>query len=881
MPSIYPLDSSDIETFTVVTNPIKSYVSSSTRGVTGSVYIYPRHSQIQKDVQPDSSFVESAHDDADLSSLIHNAQQSAKSITNVVTSSGLLTTASFHGVMEQYMTACAAQPQAERLKEVLDVIRFTPPSDFNSNTLRKLIIKDQLNTFYRVSYPSAHWAYSNYNTLNFFTCSLMPTSSVLLYPNIDGGNGGLVFHQNYCSGTYTPSGSFSFDFYINPRYTTDNPNGQFKAGTILHLSSTFALSLVTGSSKDVNGRPVGFRLQLQLSSSADIPPSFVFQDSTGSIHVSGPSGSYSNSITAPSSSLVFLSNDNSLWLNHWHHVVVRWGTNTINHGTGTFNVDRVDVGSFVIPSSSITPSLKDLIQFGSASHIYQKFGPSTTQSQPTVLCVGNYYEGPNNSENLLADFFASDPALRDGLNVLGEGPGTETPAIYAFNHPLNAELHDVCIRRCYMSDVDISHSASVGPTFLDNTVAFYVPPFFVEESPYRQFVNDHGGILITPFEEVNGTTFTPFSVALSFGVAGHYINLENFVRDFGSNQFPRLLNLTASAIQTTTNAETCNQFLYTDPGVAKRNLTILPCDDGLFIPSFQLLVSETLTRNVDDLGNQVYGFISLDNMVSTSSLLFGPGTADDGGQPSSQVNSLANQQIGSTPESPFNTAGPALKNFINTVQSGSDIEVGAPLTVYQRTQDASSNEVTIFDISNLFYGFQISPGTLTITEPDLVLSSLVGSQVLSHTSSYVGPIKMTLADNGIGNVYRADCLTPQATWNNVGAVYYGEGELVLKSPHVFFFGQNQYALGLKGEQHVHVMKIDAFAPNNQLNSSSNPAYQQVPPTGYPNDPEDNFVYISGINFHDADMNVVMKTSLAQPIAKRPGDRILFKVKYDW
>jgi hypothetical protein len=872
MPSIYPLSPSDLETFTVVTNPARSYTSSSVNGSVGSIHVYPRHSQIQKDVQPDSSFAESAHDDSDLSSLLQSAQQSARSITNVL-SGGLPVSASFRGLMEQYMDACAAQPQAERLKVALDVIRFTPPSVFNSNTLRKLVVKEQLNDFYRVAYPTAHWAYSNYNTLNFFTASMMPEDSVILYPNIDGGKGELVYHEGYCSGTYTPSGSFSFDFHINPRYTSHEPNGTFKAGTILHLSSTFALSLVTGSVKDVNGRPVGFRLLLQLNRSAEVSPSWVVSSNqNNSPSVNAPPGT-----VVPPTDLIFLSDDNCMWFNNWHHVVVRWGTEVVNHGTGTFNVDGKDVGTFFVPSGTITPSLKEIS--GSITPADLPFG--TSQEEPTVLCLGNFFEGPNNTSSSMAQFFALDPATRDGLNVLWGDPGVETPASYKFRHPLNAELHDVCIRRTYASDFDIANS-TIGPTFLDDSIAFYVPPFFVEQSPHRQFVNDHGGILVTPFEEIDGTTFTPFSVALSFGVAGHYINLENFVKDLGSQQFPLLHHLTASAIQTTTDAETCNEFLYADPFVAKRNLTILPCDDGLFIPIFQLLVSETLFRNLDDLGLPVHSFIGLDNMVMTGTLLFGPGTSDDGSQPASKVNSLANQQIGATPETPFAPAGPAMKNYVNTVQPvGSDVEAGAPLTIYQRTQDPSSNQVTFFDISNLFYGFQISPGTLTIKEPDLVLSSFVGAQVLSNTSSYVGPIGMTLADDGRGNVYRADCLTSQATWNSVGNLYYSEGLLVLKSPHVFFFGENQYALDFKGEQHVHVMKVDAFAPNNQLNSSSNPAYQQVPPTGYPNDPENKFVYISGINFHDRDLNVVMKTSLAQPIAKRPGDRILFKCKYDW
>jgi hypothetical protein len=778
------------------------------------------------------------------------------------------------------MSGCAGLEMARRLKQVLDPIRFSPPPVFNSNTLRKLVIKDMLQTYYRTSYPNAHWAYTNYNTLNFFTSSNVPSSSVIMYPNIDGGDGGLVHHEGYCSGTYTPSGSFSFDFYINPRYQQDQRDGEFKAGTILHLSSTFALSLVSGSSKDVNGRNVGFRLQLQLSSSADIPPSYIRQDATGTIHVSGPTHAYSNAVPAPSSTYVFLSDDNVLWHNNWHHVIVRWGTRDINNGIGTFNVDGKDVGTFKVPSASITPSLVDIVQFGSASHIYPKI-PNVKQLEPSVLCVGNFYEGANNSDNPQAAFFAQDPGTRDGLNVLWADVGIEEPHSYSFKHPLNAELHDVAIRRCYLTDFDIAQSASVGPVHLDNTFAFYVPPFFVEQSPYRQFVGDHGGILVTPFEEVDGATTAPFSVALSFGVAGHMINLENFVKDFAAESFPRLHHLTASAITTSTNAEICNEFLYSDPRVVKRNLTILPCDDGLFVPSFQLLASETLVRAVDDLGIDELSYINLDNLVMSSTLLFGGGAFDDGSstRTDEQLNGFTNSAIGATPETPFAPAGSALSNHIKNVMSGSDVEGGAPLTVYQRTQDPSSNEIVIFDISNMFYGFRMKPGTLSLQDPDLIRSSMLGSN-MSITGTN-GPVKITLADDGWGNVYRADCLTSQSSWNSVGNIYYDEGLIVLKSPHVYFFGKDAYSLDFRGEQHVHVMRVDVVAPNNQMNSSSNPNFVAVPPTGYPNDPEKSFVYVTGINFHDKDLNVVMKSVLAQPIAKRSGDRILFKVRYDW
>jgi len=42
-----------------------------------------------------------------------------------------------------------------------------------------------------------------------------------------------------------------------------------------------------------------------------------------------------------------------------------------------------------------------------------------------------------------------------------------------------------------------------------------------------------------------------------------------------------------------------------------------------------------------------------------------------------------------------------------------------------------------------------------------------------------------------------------------------------------------------------------------------------------------FVYITGLNFHDENMNVVARAKIAQPVIKRIGDKVLFKVTMDW
>lgn len=834
--SITKVSRGDQESFSIVTNPIRSYVTSSA-GATGSVYVFARRSAMERNMAPSPAFIDVSHDDADLNTALREVQWNGR----VARDGTSLTLASkFNTMLSNFLDKVDQQGVSSRKQKALDIIRFTPSVGFTSNTLRKLNLKDVLMPYYRVNYPSAHWAYTNYSSLNFFTASCVPTSSVLLYPNVDSD---VRSHEGYVSGTYALSGAFSFDFHINPRYQTDEPNGSFKAGTLFHLSSSYAVSLVTGSSKDQNGRPLGYRIKLQLSHSADQLPS------------TAAPGNYPHDLT-------FLSDDNALWWNRWHHVVIRWGTNLVNQGTGSFNVDGVDRGYFVVPSGTVAP----------------RAFPVGGTSEPEVLCIGNFYEGKNTGTTSQVFFFSEDVAERDGITrLIADGGGTDEPVGYAFNHPLNAEVHDLAIKQYYMSDVDIAYSASTGPLAIDrNWTSFYLPPFFVEEAPFRKYVGDRGGILQTPFFEIDGTTTSPFNVAMSFGVNGHYINIENYLRDFASDVFPRCHHMTGTAFDHTTQAREANAFLYDDPYVVRRNTLIMPCDDGLFVPSYELLASESSrARFIGDDDVEDLSLVHLDNLLRTSSLLFGSSFESiEGGTDRSDVaTELVNTSIGFTPENPGIEPGRAFLGFMRRVSqavaSGTTVpgvEDGAPLTIYNRTRDPSSNQVTFFDISNLFYGKRILPGSLTITDP-----SFTGS---------AGKMSITLKDDSYGNVYRADCLTSASTWNSVGTIFYDEGIIAIKNPHLYFYGKDGYEINFRGEQNIHTLKLEVIAPQNQLNSSSNPNFMPLSASGFKTDTDPNYVYITGLNFHDENLNVVVKTALAQPIVKRHGDRIMFKVTID-
>jgi hypothetical protein len=818
--AIIKITPDDQETFSVTTNPIRSF-SSSSSGITGSVNVFARRSKIEKNFLKD---LPGLFFDVNISSDLQTLQSKALKANSIPNGN-------FQSGVQSYLDKVNKQFVSTSKSKKLNIKRFIPSKTFTSDTIKKLYVKDILMPHYRTSYPTANWAYTNYNSLNFFTSSMTPMSSALLYPHVFG---------------YTLFNDFSFDFYINPRYKSD-PNKEFKAGTIFHLSSAYAISLVSGSAKDENGRTTGYRIQLQLSHSADILPS-----------LAKPGNKPHD--------LVFLSDDNSLSWNNWHHVVIRWGTKKINEGTGSFNIDGIDKGIFVVPSSTINPG-------------YVTGGPL---EPPRMLSIGNFYEGNNSGLSKQEYFFAADVSKRDGIAKQNDATGINNPQKYNFNHPLNAEVHDLSIKRYYMTDLDIKVSSSIGPSYIDDLlnkskmrkIAFYLPPYFTQTSSLRQAAGSpaFGGVPQTPSIYADGTTSTPYNVAMAYSVGGHYVNIENYLKDFASNNFPRLHHMTSSKYEYT--GKETNEILYSDPFIRRRNLLIMPCDDGNFRPNYTLLAKEIKKDNsVDDLENQNLSLINLSNMISAKSLIFGTTFTDVEGVSATSAEQFVSELLGPTPENPNEPAGAAYQNFINKVKK--QIAVGtynpgkleeAPLYIFHKTLDPSSDQVTLFDISNLYYGKKILPGSFLITDTNLSGSS--------------GAMKVSLRDDGKGGIYRADSFTEHATWNNVGNIFYEEGIVVIKNPHLYFFGKNQYEISFRGEQNIHTLKLEVIAPRNQVNSSSNPNYKELPPTGYITDVDPNYVYISGLNFHDKDMNVVMKTQLAQPIVKRYGDRVMFKVTID-
>lgn len=275
--------------------------------------------------------------------------------------------------------------------------------------------------------------------------------------------------------------------------------------------------------------------------------------------------------------------------------------------------------------------------------------------------------------------------------------------------------------------------------------------------------------------------------------------------------------------------------------VLKRNLTILPCDNGKFTPNFGYWLSPLSSSMFVNDVTRDYGSVSLRSVIS-----------------SSYINSIL-YNTPSTSSLGFSIVGPD-----PSLSSSLADAPGSVPSILQRTRNPSSNQVRIFDISNIFYGNRIEPNSVVLTDTNI--------------SGSGGKISITLLDDGRGNLYRSNTATAASTWNSVGNVFYNEGIIVIKNPHLYFFGESQFNLSFRGQSTVYTMTVDCYSEALKETQSSNSTWSSaLKASNMQNDNDKQYTYIGEVLLHDENLNVVARASLGQPVMKRTGDRILFKV----
>lgn len=835
--SIIKFSRDNFENYELVARPEKIFRSSSNGTLEGDVLLMKDASPSLKDISRKEAVTSSIKAGKTWKSLNQYDDSISEDLRSMLAKSYSESPAGGPDAAREALNTINNIKQGIRYKKRQEIFRSIPGVKFNKTYLKKRVIKNSVMPYYRSFYDSMEWAYTNYHCLNFFENTRSPSETALIYPAVTESSG---------ESSYAPSSSFTFEFYVKPRDNSNFsiPGTSVSPGTILHMSSCYAISLATGSSTGPDGKPDKYRVLFQLSQSADIDPS--------NCDLSSEKPTAKN--TSCDKSFIFASTDNSLDRDSWNHVAIVWPGNTNNNGTGSFVINGKKDSDFVITSSIV---------------MQVTGSPGSGIADPDAVFVGNYFSGKNSGFGTVARFFNSTAARNEGVRKLIDA--NADPIDFSFTSPLRGEVHEIKIYNKAISLFKINSDKDSGVPKIDSGLKFYVPPFFVKESRNRE-------ILQTPFMSTVGKTDDPFNIPLSFGLGSLDINVENFVREMVKKEYPRLWNLTASADNTVAYEEgkTSNDIIYGRQGSARKRVrTVLPCDNGMFYPNYQFLKtgSAESSKFIDSYGAERLDLINLESMVSTGSLLQELSLLDDSisrteDGDGSLVGGPSWGQIGSAGSSPF---GPAY--FLNEVIGASpedpSLSPGSTLALLHRTGDPSSNEVVMFDISNMFYGDSITPGTLLIED-------------LAPTGSE-GSFTLKVRDNKFGSLYRADVKDPEkaAKWASVGNVFYEDGIILLKSPNLAFFGKEDFRITFKGERKVYVLEIMIPVEANHHNSSSNPTYKDLKPTDYSNETSSKFTYISSINLHDDNLNVVGKANLSQPFLKRDEDKVVIKLRMDF
>lgn len=805
--SLISLSATNIETFSLTLHPSRSFASSSSGGVQGNLGLVSRPSRSVKDVRfvsDATGYVEGGRNDKEIilkqfSTQFAEDRRNGSTETNYISffTSSVGDYATWRGT--GYLDRVSATTQSIKNTVTQSIVRITPSYRFNTYAIngvsyevmkdnRKEIVLNNLFPAYSTRPGQYTFDYANYNAVNFFTASSVPEQTTLIYP---GNTGSCVVDR-----------AFTLNFFINPRYTTETKSSPFRAGTIFHVSSSIAVSLVTGSLLDPAGFPSSYRIMLQLSHSADVSPD--------SINLSSASRTYPQD-------LVFISDDQQITRNTWNFVSIRWGS-LYNAQSGSIQVNG-QTTSFAIPSSSLKNS-------GS---------PPSGQ-----IFLGNYYSGPSDTEK----FFNSTVSFQQGVAELDAG--SSDPSGFAFTNPLNAEIHTVKFFSRFLSNSEVVGERT-GINADSSRLSFCLPVEFmggINATPSRRIPTDLAGSFTTTY------TSTPFNKFLSGRAGGRLINVTNFLRDASSAEFPRLYDAFVQSFGHSSSSSDANSYICTDAKATRNNLMIVPCDDGNYRPQFGYFTPER-SWATDQFGNLDPSRINLSNIFRSSD--FSTVTLDE----RSNFYRLSDK---ATVESQLTTSP---VNYLAGTPFGTD---RAFVTRNSITRDTSSDEIVMFQISNLYYGDRIYPGSITIRDTDVSGSN--------------SRISFTLKDDGLGSLYRSDSPNP-AKWASVGNVFYDEGIIVIKSPHLYLFGQNSFEIDFKGERNIHTLTLNVPAPQGLINSSSNPAYLPVSASLDFNDSDPKFVYITGIQIHDDNLNVIMRANLAQPLKKRNTDEYLFKIKQDF
>lgn len=921
---VFRIGPDNTEVFTLETNVNREISVSQDGTLSGSLYVIPKRMDGLKELNPSlyntASFAGDTHANNNLVFLKNEIGDKA-------------------ALVQDYMKRVGELSRISKFNSTASVFLFKTPTEYNADAARRFLIQRTLEQNPVRFAQESNWSTTNYNCLNFFTSSDTHVSSVLIYPNsvvyhppngnndldesfiainqpITGTYSTASFSQGYSVATaYQLYDQFTIDFWIKPKYNADASTlwgwggklPYYRPGAIMHMSSAYAITLHSGSTTDKSGYADSFKICFQLGKDAEISPDQI------------PYGT--DNFGTVTASTFWISN--SLPLNSWSHVAITYGGYANNQGTGSIWINGIKDRD--IPIGLFVPVGTSSLNFWPDSPLYvgNYYEGLPQQESYNPFLTSSYYNqhrfytrqfggpyigmGPGDFENRVKYFNTSlnkkgfggsmQPGLSNqnyyaifqnpsfvGPNYPGVFPWDE-PLNHIFQYPLNAELHDIRIwaKNLTKEKIQELQTQSCNQKDIQN-LRFWVPPFFVEESipkfnePVTPFYS-----FGTSFDDIPVSSSVPIAAHLALSVNGFYPNLENYVTDLITDNPPVLWHLRwAQQITGSTPDYTANRWIYeeldTYQDSKKRLYTILPCDHGNYKPSFNMIENLGFSTKsfVNEYQSKTLGRVNLKNLMYYSNY-----TVDDILNNDVEINSsivgLSSNTMTTQNAEKFllthndNITSSLINDIVKARPENTTAPQGFGFAVWQRLQSPDSHFVSIFDISNLYYGESIKPGSV-----ELYTTYMSGSD---------GAIGMKLKDNGRGGLYRAESDGEHAVWSTVGSVLYDEGIIVIKYPQLYFFGDLGWTLKFKGTRNVYVYTIETVAYPMTCIESSDPNYKNIQlPDKVDYDPSEEDrtqVFIGSVLIHDENMNVIMRTTLAQPIVKRSSDKLLFKTKIDF
>ena len=175
---------------------------------------------------------------------------------------------------------------------------------------------------------------------------------------------------------------------------------------------------------------------------------------------------------------------------------------------------------------------------------------------------------------------------------------------------------------------------------------------------------------------------------------------------------------------------------------------------------------------------------------------------------------------------------------------------------------------SIIDISSKMYNNKIKKSSIEIKD-----NTLLGTN---------NNISITLKDNESGILYRSDCLSKVADWNYVGHAFYKEGIITINRPELNCFGEKSFKINYNSEFKLYVHEINIPVHKGKHTVSYNSTYDKTLRKDKSSfNADKSFVYITDVNLHDENLNIIGKAKFAHAIPKKLDENLLVRLKMDY